>query len=116
MTRDLMQHNPTPQAVRAYRQAWWSLAFIPLAFVAAFIIGEGLLGLVNHDPNDIQPWQVAVASIPALVVFAAPGVIALLRGMAARRLGHARGWIPAAVGGGVAIAFTLLNLLSLLLG
>ena len=71
----------------AYRRAWWSLALYPVALVAAFAIGEGLITLLTDDVDDPTFWQVLVAGIPALLVFVVPGILAVTQGRKAMRLG-----------------------------
>ena len=67
----------------AYRRAWWSLLLYPVAAVAAFVIGEGLFSLLHGDVGDAAIWVVLVAAVPALVVFAIPGVLAVMQGRTA---------------------------------
>ena len=100
----------------AYRRAWWSLALYPVALVAAFAIGEGLITLITDDVDDHTFWQVLVAGIPALIVFVVPGILAVTQGRKAMRLGCTGGKAPAIVGGVIAIAFVGQNMLSYVLG
>lgn len=98
----------------ARRQAWWSLAFYPVSFVAAFVIGEGIYSWLGGDEDEAAVWIILVAAIPALVVFALPGIAALVLGRRAIRLGRPDGRVPAIVGAVIAIGFAGLNLLSYL--
>ena len=100
----------------AYRRAWWSLALYPVALVAAFVIGEGLITLLTDDVGDPAFWQVLVAGIPALIVFAIPGILAVIEGRKAMRLGRTDGKAPAIVGAVIAIAFVGQNILSYVIG
>lgn len=100
----------------AYRRAWWSLALYPVALVAAFAIGEGLITLLTDDVGDPTFWQVLVAGIPALIVFVGPGILAVTQGRKAMRLGRADGKAPAIVGALIAIAFVGQNILSYVIG
>lgn len=101
----------------AYRRAWWSLALYPFAFVAAFVIGEGLISLLTNDhAEDAAFWQVLVAATPALLVFVIPGVLAVTQGRRAMRLGRTDGSAPAIVGATIGIGFVGLNLLSYVVG
>lgn len=104
------------RADNAYRRAWWSLALYPLSFVAAFVIGEGILSLLDADSSDPAIWQVFVAATPALAVFVIPGTLAVLHGRKAARLGHPSGMVPAIVGATIGLGFVLLNVASYLLG
>jgi hypothetical protein len=100
----------------AYRRAWWSLALYPLALVAAFVIGEGLITLLTDDVGDPAFWQVLVAGTPALIVFTIPGILAVIEGRKAMRLGRTDGKAPAIVGAVIAIAFLGQNILSYVIG
>jgi hypothetical protein len=100
----------------AYRRAWWSLALYPVAFVAAFVVGEGLLSLFTEDAGDAGFWEVLVAGIPALIVFVIPGILAVTQGRRAMRLGRTEGKVPAIVGAVIAIGFVGQNILSYLVG
>jgi len=96
----------------ARRRAWWSLAFYPVSLVAAFVIGEGIYSWLGGDEEGSAVWVVLVAAIPALVVFALPGIAAVVLGRQAMRLGRPDGRVPAIVGAAIAIGFAGLNLLS----
>lgn len=114
----------TPVGSRApgatdYRRAWLSLLLYPLTFVAAFVVGEGLVTLLGHSPDDGSrpPLGVlVVAGVPALVVFCLPALLASYFGRRAVRAGRPAGRIPTWVGIGVAVLFVLQNLLAYLLG
>jgi hypothetical protein len=103
-------------ADRAYRRAWWSLALYPVSFVAAFVIGEGLLSALTNGQDDPAVWQVLVAATPALLVFVVPGVLAVSEGRRATRTGRHGGDVPAIIGATVALAFVAQNLVSYLAG
>lgn len=103
-------------ADRAYRRAWWSLALYPVTFVAAFVIGEGILSVLTEDPGDAAFWKVLVAATPALLVFVIPGILAVTLGRKAMRLGRSAGRAPAIVGAAIGIGFVGLNLASYILG
>lgn len=100
----------------AYRRAWWALALYPLSFVAAFAIGEGILSALTDDTGDPTFWQVLVAGTPALAVFVIPGILSVIQGRKAMRLGRKDGQAPALVGGVIAVGFVGLNLASYLVG
>lgn len=99
----------------AYRRAWWSLALYPVTFVAAFVIGEGLITVLTGDSQNPSFWQVLVAATPALVVFVVPGILAVVQGRKAMRLGRRDGMTPAIVGAAIGLGFVGLNLASGLL-
>ena len=104
---------------RAYRRAWLSLLLYPLAFVAAFVVGEGLVALYGYEPNgdDLVPlWVALAAGVPALGVFSVPAAVAWRY---AGRAGHDdvhRVRLPAYLATVLAAAFVLANLASYLLG
>jgi hypothetical protein len=102
-------------ANRAYRRAWWSLALYPVAFVAAFVIGEGLYSMLTGDQGNAAWWQILVAVIPALLIFVIPGILAWTQGRKAVRLGRRDASRPAFVGAAIAIGFVALSLASGLL-
>ena len=99
----------------AYRWAWLSLLLDPFTVVAAFVVGEGLLSLVADDEADPAFWQMLVSATPALLVFIIPGVLSVVLGRRAVRLGEPQGKVPALLGAGIAAAFVGINLFSGLL-
>lgn len=105
----------TPADV-AYRRAWWSLALFPVAFVAAFALGEGLISALAGDAGSAAVWQVLVAAVPALLVFVVPGILAVTLGRRAVRVGRSDGKVPAMVGASIGIGFVGLNVLSYVVG
>lgn len=103
-----------PEAgARDVRRAWWSLALFPLSFVGAFAVGAGLVSLLD-DPtggSDTVPvWVMLAAGGPALLVFVAPAVLAVVLARRARREGDPGGRVPMWIGVGVATAFVLVNI------
>jgi len=99
----------------AYRRAWWSLALYPFSFVAAFVIGEGMLSILVDNASDAAIWQVFVAATPALLVFMIPGILAASQGRKAIKLGRMDGKAPALVGAVIGLSFVTINLVSGLL-
>jgi hypothetical protein len=108
------------QAETYYRRAWWSLVLFLPCFVGAFIVGEGLIDLLGYpsgDGDESPPfWAIVVAAVPALLLFAAPGLLSLFFSRRARRLGRPDSMVPAIVGLGVAGGFVALNVLSYVIG
>jgi hypothetical protein len=100
----------------AYRRAWWSLALYPVSFGAAFGIGEGIITALTNDTVAAEFWQMLVAVIPALLVFAIPGILSVLQGRKAMRLGRKDGRVPAIIGAGIAVGFVMLNVASYFFG
>lgn len=100
----------------AYRRSWLSLLGYPVSFVLAFVVGEGLTTLQTGDLRDPTFVEVLLAGVPALLVFVVPGVLAVVFGRRAVRLGRPDGSAPALVGAIVGLGFVALNLASGLLG
>ena len=86
------------------------------SFVAAFVIGEGLISVIAEDVDEPAPGEILLAATPALVVFVLPGLLALWFGLRAVRLGRNDGKAPAALGAVVGLGFVGLNLASYVLG
>lgn len=107
---------PSEAADRAYRRAWWSLALYPVSFGAAFGIGEGIITVLTNDTVAAEFWQMLVAVIPALLVFAIPGILSVIQGRMAMRLGRKDGRVPGMIGVGIAVGFVMLNVASYLFG
>jgi hypothetical protein len=80
--------------------------------MAAFIIGEGLITLLTNDVPDAAFWKVLVAATPALLVLVIPGILAVMQGRKAMRLGRTDAMVPAIVGAAIGIGFVGLNVLS----
>ena len=90
-----------PTGRRSLQLAWISVVLIPVAFIAAMFIGEGLLTVQGYDPEAGQfpPLGVALrAALPAGLVMMAPAVAAVVFGLRAHRHGAPVGIIPAVVG------------------
>ena len=104
---------------RLLRFAWIAVALVPVAFVAALFIGEGLISLQGFESGaeEFPPLGVMLlAGIPAGLVMIAPAVAAVVLGFRARRRGAAAGIIPAVIGIVVVAYGILANLLQRLLG
>ena len=74
------------------RNAWLSMLLLPVAFVGAFVVGEGLATLLGHPvgaTEDPPLWSILVASVLGIGFYAA---VAL-----AERL--TMGWHPSARAG-----------------
>ncbi|HSP60648.1 MAG TPA: hypothetical protein VLO09_06270 [Ornithinimicrobium sp.] len=95
------------------RNAWLSLLLLPVAFVLAFVVGEGLASLLGHPVGGaVEPptWVILVSSVPALLVFFLPAVVSAWFARRAARHGDRRGWVPAGILTLVAVGFVALNL------
>ena len=104
---------------RDYRRAWLSLALYPVAFVIAFVVGEGLATLFGYEVGDgeMAPlWIVLAAGIPALLVMAIPPALAVHFGRRAVAGGREAAKVPMYVAVGLLLMFVGLNALSYLVG
>lgn len=101
---------------RDVRRAWWSLALFPVAFVAAFVVGEGLATLLGYESgsSETPAWYVpAVVAPVALLVFASPALLSSWFALRAHRAGHPGALVPVIVAWGLAGGFALVNVLAL---
>jgi len=95
--------------------SWVSLLGYVLSFFAAFLVGEGLSSLFGYDVGtDARPpvWVMFASTIPALIVFAIPGILAWIFGRRAVRAGDRRGNVPAWIGLVIALWFVATNVLA----
>lgn len=109
----------SPEARRSLRFAWISVAVMPVAFVAAMFIGDGLLTMQSYESGGAESVPVGVAlkaGIPALLVIIAPAITAILFGFRARRQGASIGMFPAVTGIVVGGYSVLINALALIFG
>ncbi len=98
---------------RDLRNAWIAVVLIPVAFVVATVLGEFAIGALGY-PNGGQtpPAGVrAAVGIPATLLLIAPGVIAGIYGLRARRAGERRGLVPGVIGIAAAAIFLLESIL-----
>jgi hypothetical protein len=104
---------------RLLRWAWVSVAAIPVALVLAMLVGEGLISMLGYDPGSttpVPPGAALTAAIPAILVMAAPGFLAVWLGSRALQLGEQRAVLPLVVGAVAALGGILLNVLAYLVG
>jgi hypothetical protein len=87
------------------RRAWWSLGLFPVSFVAAFVVGEGLFAWLDDGVGDPAIWIIIVSAVPALLVFALPGLLTYRLGRRAVRLGRSDGMKPVIIAGILAASF-----------
>lgn len=89
---------------RDLRKAWIATALIPVALLAAMVLGQLAFEALGYPSGGKTPPlgpRVAVG-IPATLLLVAPGVVAGLYGLRARRAGEPWGLVPAI--GGIVIA------------
>jgi hypothetical protein len=98
-------------------RTWWSLALLPLAFVAAFVVGEGLLSLYGFEVGDGTPplWAILGASVPALLVFCVPAAVTVHLGRRALASGDDGARLPMAIAIAVTVLFLAQNVLTFVL-
>ncbi|QSZ55092.1 hypothetical protein AYX19_20325 [Paenarthrobacter ureafaciens] len=87
-----------------------------MTFAAAFVIGEGIFTALANDAVATELQQRLAAVIPALLVFSIPGILSVIQGRKAVRLGRKEGSVPAMIGAGIAVGFVLLNVAAYLFG
>ena len=111
--------SPAQGGKRALHIAWISVALIPVAFVAAMFVGEGLLTLQGYEPEpgEFPPLGTALrAALPAGLLMMAPAVTAVVFGFRAHRRGMPTAVIPAVIGILVVVYGIVANTVSWLLG
>lgn len=98
---------------RDLRRAWIAVALIPVAFAAAMVLGEVVIGALGYPSGGQTPpvgLRTAVG-IPATLLLVAPGVIGGIYGLRARRAGEPRGLVPGVIGLAVAGILLLQSIL-----
>ncbi|HWD83522.1 MAG TPA: hypothetical protein VG497_31700 [Kribbella sp.] len=106
------RRRKTPPGHSAMVRAWVALAFYPISFVAAFVVGEGLLSWYGYSDQGAPLWAAAAAAGPALLIFVIPGVFAVVYGLRAVRQGNREGQTPALVGAAVGVGMIALNVVT----
>lgn len=103
--------EPRPSG-KYVKYAWLSLLGYVLSFALTFTVGESLATMFGYPPGGAEPapgWVIAASIIPALLVFAIPGIVAAYFGRKATRAGDRRGNVPAWLGLGIAAGFAAMN-------
>lgn len=97
----------TRRAERDFRFAWVSTGLIPVAFVVAMFVGEGLIDLLGYPSGgpDAPLWAVALVGGPTTLLAMTPAILAVVYGRRARREVRRRAAAAPAVIGGVACAY-----------
>jgi hypothetical protein len=110
--------DPRPNPQRDATSAWLSLLLYLPSLGAAFLVGEGLATWLFGWPDNTDPvfWEMLVATVPALLVFALPVVPAWHFGMRAHRHGAPSGRLAAWLAVAIAVAFVGQNALAYVLG
>jgi hypothetical protein len=107
------KRSDSQRAHRDLRKAWIAVALIPVAFVVAMVLGEVVIGALGYPAGGESPpaGLRAAVGIPATLLLVAPGVIAGIYGLRARRAGEPRGLVPGVIGIAVAGLFLLQSIL-----
>lgn len=105
--------TPAPRDDHDVRLAWACLLGAPVAFVLAFVAGEGIATAMSAEEGATPSvWVAALVLLLAAALFAVPTVLAWRFANRARARGDDRGRVPALVLTVVAVGFVGLNLLS----
>ncbi len=112
------RRQPIEGARRALRVAWISVVAMPVAFVAAMVLGEWLFTLQGYESGTATApiGAVLTAGLPALLLLVAPTIPAVWFGRRAVHLGLADGRVPVVIGYVVAAASLVLNLFGPIIG
>lgn len=83
--------NPVERGGRKpLRLAWVAVAFIPVAFVLAMVVGEGLIDALGYSSADPPLWLALLVGGPVTLLAMAPAALAVVYGRRARRAGSGR--------------------------
>lgn len=91
---------PSSDARRSLRNAWISVAAIPVAFLVAMVAGQALASLLGYDSGGADPapfGTMLAAGLSAVLIMVIPAVFAIVFGFRARRRGLPGGLIPAVI-------------------
>jgi hypothetical protein len=99
-------------------RSWIAVALIPVGFVPAFVVGEGLYALLGHQPEVApEPLSVApVAAVPAIGLFLIPRASAVWYGNKAPVEGYRAALLPMVVGVVLGLWMLVMNTVSLFAG
>lgn len=93
------------------RRAWIAVALIPVAFVLAMVVGEGLVSALGYRGVDEPPWWVVgVVGGSMTLMILAPALAALVYGRRARREGYGPGLVTERIGIVMAVYVVLTSL------
>jgi hypothetical protein len=98
---------------RDLRNAWIAVGMIPVAFLLAIVLGEVAIAALGYPSGGKTPplGLRAAVGVPATLLIVAPGVIAGIYGLRARRAGVRQGLLPAIGGITAAAIFVLQSIL-----
>ena len=95
-------------------RAWTAVALVPVFFLVAFAVGEGLYALTDYKPEnaDAPVWIVIAVDLAILAVALVPCVAAVLFGRRAMSTRDRRGALPLVVGAVAGAAVVVLTVVS----
>lgn len=111
-----MSTSAPPKSGTGVLAAWLALLLFVPCFLLAFLVGEGLIGLLGYDVGGsaVPPfWAGALATVPALVVFAVPLWPTWHFGRKARGRGARGAMIPFWIAAALVAVFTIQNTIPL---
>lgn len=115
MSTTTTHHRARRRSRPDVRNAWLSMLLLPVAFLAGFAGGEGLMSLLGHAGDGRVPAATAaLVAIPIVIVVAVPAAVSSWFAVRAARRGDTRGWLPAGILVLVAVIFAAQNLLAYL--
>jgi phosphotransferase system glucose/maltose/N-acetylglucosamine-specific IIC component len=82
-------------------RAWICVVLIPVAFVVAMFVGEGLISALGYESGAEAPVPFLVAllvGVPVTLGAMVPAALAVLFGRRARREGHGSALLAVAIG------------------
>jgi hypothetical protein len=105
-------HVVAPERHPRTRKAWIAVWTIPVGFVLAMVVGEGLAAALGYDSpdEDVPAGVMVLAGGAATLVFLVPCIAAWVLGRRARAAGEPEGATPALIGAVAGLAFVGLNL------
>ena len=101
-----------------FTRAWIAVGSIPLFFIVAFAVGEGLYALLGYKPEDANAplWVGLVAGVPAIVLFLVPCAAAVWFGNKARVAGRQAALLPMVIGAVLGLWMVVMNVVSVVAG
>lgn len=110
--------GPSKHGDRDLRKAWVAVALLPVAFVLAMLVGEGLISALGYDSGEgsVPVGPTLLAGAPALLILIAPQAAAVYHGHRAHRAGRRAAIVPAWIGVAAVVLAVAVNLLAFLVG
>ncbi len=98
----------------ALTRAWIAVVLIPVFFVIAIGVGEGIISLLGYTAGtgNNPVWVILVSDLAALAVVLLPCVAAVIFGRLAYRRSDRRGLFPVVLGSVVGLGWLILTIVS----